>query len=231
MDDAASGEDRDIGGPAADVDHDNAALELVLADHRLGGGEHLEDQVVDVQARLVDHLDDVLDRGLGPGHDVSVDLETASSHAHGVAHPVLAVDGELLGQDMEDPPIAGDRDRPGGVDGPPHILGADLAPAGGHRDDAAAVLGRDVAAGEPDHGGIDGHPGHLLGEVHRLGHRLGGAVDLDDRALADPPGDGLADSQDAQTRRFDVGDGAADLGGTQIKCEDVAKTAHIGTGV
>jgi hypothetical protein len=201
-----------IGRPTADVHHHHAALQLVLGDHRLRGGEHLEHQVVDVQAGLVHHLDHVLNRGGGPGDDVGVDLQAAPRHPDGVADAVLAVDGELLGQDVEDAPVTRDRDRPRCVDGPSDVLDADLATARGHRHHPAAVLRGDVAAGQADHRGVDREPGHLLGEVDRLGHRLGGAIDLDDSTLPDSPGDGLTHTEDPQPRRLEVGDGTADLG-------------------
>jgi hypothetical protein len=69
-----------------------------------------------------------------------------------------------------------------------------------------------VTAGQPDDRGVDGEPGHLLGEIDRLGDRLGRAIDLDDGALPDASGDGLSHTEDPQPRRLEVGDGTADLG-------------------
>ena len=88
---------------------------------------------------------------------------------------------------MHDAPFGGNAHRTRSVDGTVDVLVANLAMPRLHRHDATAVLRRDVPSGNPDHRRVDGHPGHLLCHVHRLGHGLGGAVDLDHRSLADPP--------------------------------------------
>ena len=98
--------------------------------------------------------------------------------------------------------------------------------AGLDGDHAAAVLRRDVSAGDPDHGGIDRDARHLLGHVDRLGDRLGCPVDLDDRSLADASGSHHTDTQDSETGGLKVCDGAADFGGSEIECEDAARTGH-----
>ena len=92
--------------------------------------------------------------------------------------------------------------------------------------DPTAVLRCDVPAGNPDHGRIDRDPGHLLGHVDRLGDRLGSPVDLDDRPLANPPRRHHTDTQDSETGGLKVCDGAADFGGSEIECEDAARTGH-----
>src|SRR5207302_135300 len=100
--DAAPREHGDVAGAAADVDHHHAALDLILGDHRFRRREHLQHHVVDIEARLVHHLDHVLDGGVGAGDDVRVHLETVAGHAHRIADPLLAVDGELLRQHVDD---------------------------------------------------------------------------------------------------------------------------------
>ena len=150
-------------------------------------------------------LDDVLNRGVGAGDDVRVDLEAVARHADGVAHALLAVDGELLRQHVHDAPLGGHADRSRGVDGAVHVLVANLAMSGGDGDHTAAVLRGDVPAGDTDHRRVDRDPGHLLGHVDRLGDRLGGAVDLDHRTLADAPGGDDTDTQDSETGALQVG--------------------------
>src|SRR5205807_3105215 len=147
VDDAAAAEDGDIGGATADVGDDDTALQLLLGDHRLGRREDLEDEVVDVEACLVHHLDDVLDRRRRPGDDVRLNLETGSRHSHCVADAVLAVDGKVTGQNVDDLPVAGDGDRPRRLDRPGDVGVADLTVTRGHGDEAAAVLRCDVTAG------------------------------------------------------------------------------------
>ena len=130
------------------------------------------------------------------------------------------------GQHVDDAPLRGNAHRARGVDGAVHVLVANLTMTGCDGDDAAAVLRGDVAAGDADHGRVDGHAGHLLGHVHRLGDRLSRSVDLDDRALADPSGGDHTDTQDSETGAFQVCYGAADLGRSEIECENAARTGH-----
>jgi hypothetical protein len=84
--------------------------------------------------------------------------------------------------------------------------------AGGDGDDAAAVLRADMAAGQPDHGGVHRDTGHLFGQVNSLGDGLGGPIDLDHRPFADAAGDRLTDPEHAQTSGIDVGNSATNLG-------------------
>ena len=134
--DAAAREDGDIAGATTDIDDHDAALDLVLGDHGLGGREHLQHHVVDVEPGLVHDLDDVLYRGVGAGDDVRVDLEAVARHADGVAHALLTVDRELLRQHVHDAPLGRDAHRARGVDGAVHVLVANLAMAGLDGDDA-----------------------------------------------------------------------------------------------
>ena len=231
MGDAPAAEDGDVGGPAADVGDDDAALELLLGEHRLGGGERLEDEVLTVETRLVDHLDDVLDRGGGAGDDERLDLEAHPGHPQGVAHPVLPVDGEVAGQEVDDLAVGGHPHRAGRLDGAGDVLEADLTDAlgvGADRDQAPARLRGDVAAGEADDDLADLDPGHPLGRVDGLGHRLGGTLDVDHRALAHPPGGSLPRPLDHQALGGDLGHGTADFGSPQVEGGDTARSAHIG---
>ncbi len=147
-------------------------------------------------------------------------------HTDGVAHALLPVDGELLGQDVHDAPLRRNAHRTRGVDRTMHVLVSNLAMTGFHGDDAPAVLGGDVAPRDPDHSGVDGNARHLLGHVDRLGHGLRSAVDLDDRSLAHPPRRDHADAQDSETGGLKICDSAADFGRSEIECEDAARTSH-----
>src|SRR5665213_360641 len=211
VDDAALGEHGHVGGAAADVDHHDAAVEFVLADHRLGGGEDLQDQVVNIEARLVDNLDHVLDGGVGAGDDVGVDLEARAGHAERVADALLSVDRELLGEDVEDLAVRRNADGARRLHGTGDIGVAHLAVPSRHGHHTTRVLRGDAGAGQADDCGVDGHAAHLFGQVDRFRDGLGGPVDLDDRPLADAPGDGAAHADDTEPGAVQLSDGAADL--------------------
>lgn len=56
MADRAFGEDRDIGGAAADIHQAHAQFLLVLGQHRIGRGQLLEDDVVDPRPQRRTHF-------------------------------------------------------------------------------------------------------------------------------------------------------------------------------
>src|SRR5260370_9889889 len=70
------------GRPASHIDQRDTQVQLVVVEDRLGGGQHLHDQVLDTHARLVYTLDDVLHRGQRPGDDVGLAFAPATGHAH-----------------------------------------------------------------------------------------------------------------------------------------------------
>src|SRR4029434_8908611 len=91
----------------ADVDHHRAQLLLVVVEHRLGGGERLEDDVLDGKTRAIHRADDVLSGSDGPGPDVPLDLEAHPRHADRLADAVAVVDDEGLRQDVNDLAVLG----------------------------------------------------------------------------------------------------------------------------
>jgi len=215
--------DRDVAGHvvAADRQHGEVARgALVVNDHRggarsdlhqahpqvdlLGGedafacGEARAHHVFDVEARSVDALDHVLDRGLGAGDDVGFHLEAVAGHADRVAHAVLAVHRVGAGDHMDHLAVGGDADRAGGLDDAVHVLLADLVVGARHRDDARGVLGGEVSACEGDDHGFDALAGHAL-----RGHGGGldggdGFFEVDHHALAEAVGGGLAHADDVE---------------------------------
>ena len=118
--------DGDLGRPAADVDEADAELLLVRRQHGLGRGELLEDELHDLDARLVHAGHDVLGHGDGRRDDVDVGLEPAPDHPERVGDPVLAVDGEVPGHDVHNLMILRDLHAPGGVDDAGDVLLGDL---------------------------------------------------------------------------------------------------------
>ena len=147
--------DGDLGRAAADVHEADAELLLVRRQDGLGRGELLEDELHDLDARLVHAGHDVLGDRHGRRHDVDVRLEPAADHADRVGHAVLAVHREVPGHDVDDLVVLGDLHAPGGVDDPGDVLLGDLPVLAGHGDDPPAVEGPDVRARDPDPGAGD----------------------------------------------------------------------------
>src|SRR5207302_7873480 len=110
----------------------------------------LGDDLVDVEAGLVDALDHVLDRGGGSGHDVGLDLEAVARHADRLLHALLAVDREGPGKHVDDLAVVGHAHGPGGVHHPLDVVQLDLPAGPGDGDHAAAVLGGQMRPGQGD---------------------------------------------------------------------------------
>src|SRR5438445_8759985 len=66
--------DDDIGRAGADLDQAHAKLHLLRRQHAFTARQPYADDILDVEARPVDALDDVLDSGLGAGDGVGLDL-------------------------------------------------------------------------------------------------------------------------------------------------------------
>ena len=163
--------DRDRGGAGADVDEADAQLDLLLRQHSLARGEAGAHDVFDVEASAVHALDDVLKCRLRAGHDVRLDLEALSGHAHRVAHALLPVDRVAARHDVDDLAVGGYADRARSFDDTLHIVLADLPVRARDGDDACRVLRPDVRAAQRDDDRLDALAGHALG---RHGRELDG---------------------------------------------------------
>ena len=133
-------EDDDVGGAGPDLDQADAKLDLLGAQDSLARGQPGADDVFDVEARTVHALDHVLDRGLGAGEDVGLDLEPVTRHADRVSHPVLSVHGVSTGDDMDDLAVARHTDRPGCLDDAVNVVFADLVVGVRDGDHAGRIL-------------------------------------------------------------------------------------------
>ena len=181
MTDRALGPDRDIGGATADIDQADAEILLVVGEHRVGGSERLQHEVIDLQATAAYALDDVLRRRHRPGDDMHLRLEAEAAHADRLTDAVLVVDDEFLREDVQDLLVGRDRHRARGLDDAidvhrRHFLVLD-------RDHAIRVETLDVAAGDSRidlfHLGV-GHQLDFLDHARNRRHRL---LDVDDDAL------------------------------------------------
>ena len=94
-----------------------------------GGGQRLENRVVDHDAGAIHGGDDILRGGAGRGDDVNVDFEALADHADGVANAVLRVDQKFLRQHVQHFAVFGQRDVARGVDGAANVVALDVARA------------------------------------------------------------------------------------------------------
>ena len=169
--------------PGADVGDGDAELLLGLVEDRLGGGQRVDDELVDLDAGRGHALGQVLDRGRRGRDDVGLDLEAQGAHPERVLDALLAVDAEAPPLDVEDLAVGRDGHRPGDLDRAVDVLAADLAVVAGDRDLAGRVEALDVLAADADEGAVDLPAGQPLGLLDRVGDRADRLVDVDDDAL------------------------------------------------
>ena len=77
-----------------------------------------------------------------------VHLETRPRHSDRRTDPVLVVNNEVLGQDMQNLATGGQCHAFRGVDGATHVFPRDLAVLPGHRHDTPTVERLEVSAGQ-----------------------------------------------------------------------------------
>src|SRR5512137_686264 len=224
---AAALVDGHLGRAGADVDLADAELALVLGQDGLGRGDLVEDDLLDAEVGPLDAALEVLQRGQGGGDDVDVHLELDAAHADGVLDPVLVVDDELLGDDVDDVPVGRDGDGLGLVDDAADVLAGDLAVLARDGHDAAAVEALDVGPGDAEEGRADLDPGHELGLLPGLPDGRGRLVEVDDDALAQAVRVGRADTDDLDLALLgDLGDDGHDLARADVEPDDVAVLGH-----
>ena len=131
--------------PPAQVDQEDAELLLLRRDHRLGGGQGLQHDVLHGQAGAVHAADHVLHRGVGAGDQVHFHLEAHARHADRLLDAVLVVHDEGLGEDVDDLAVGRQVHGLGRLQRPLHVGLAHLAMLARHRDHAAAIDPPDVA--------------------------------------------------------------------------------------
>ena len=91
------------------------------------------------------------------------------------------------------------------------------------RDHAARVEAADVGAGDAHVGRADLDAGHQLGLLDHALDRVDGGLEVDDDALAQALGLGLADADDVEAALVgDLGHDRADLVGPDVEADDVA---------
>src|SRR5215831_10413710 len=215
--------------PGADVDQADAEIDLIGAEHALSRGQSLAHHVLDVEARLVHALDDVLNSRLRARHDVGLDLEAVPRHAGGFLDALLTVHGEGAGQYVDHLPVAGHADGPRGLDHALDVLVVDLTVLPGDGDHAPAVLGVDVRTGEGGYHRLASRARHALRGHHRRLDRVHGLLDVDHDAFAKAFRGDLADAVDAQlTVVVSLGDDDGHLTGAEVESDQPLPPGQMG---
>ena len=150
---------------------------LVVSQHRLTGGELLEDDVIHFEAAAAYALDNVLCRAHRAGHHVHARLQAHPGHTDGLFDTFLTVDDEFLRQDVQDFLVRGNRHRARGIDNPVHVGGGDLFVA--DSDDTVRIQTANMAARNPGEHRVDLATGHQLRLFHRTLNRLNRRLDVD----------------------------------------------------
>ncbi len=176
-------EEGEVDRAGTDVGDRDPELLLRRGQDGLGRGERVDDELVDLDARLGDALGEVLDGRRRRRDDVGLDLELEGAHPERVLDALLAVDREAPALDVEHVAVRRDRHRAGDLDRPVDVLAGDLAMVGGDRDLAVRVEALDVLAADADEGPVDLPAGQPFGVLDRAGDRVDRLVDVDDDAL------------------------------------------------
>ena len=189
--------------------------------------ELVEDDLLDVDPGPLDARPQVLDERRCARDDVDVDFELDAVHPERVPDPVLVVDDELLGDDVDDLPVGRDRDGLGLFDDAFDVFPGNLPIFPGDRDHAPAVEALDVRARYPDERGVHGDAGHEFRLF--LGFLDGGRgdVEVDDDALPQALGIGRADPDDLDLALLgDLADDGGHLPRPDVDPDDVPVLGH-----
>ena len=100
MPDSTILEYRQISSPATDIHQADAQLFFIVRQYGFAGSQRLQNQVTDFQSTTLDTFDDVLGRCNRSGHNMHTHFQADAAHAQRLAYIFLAVDNELLGQDV-----------------------------------------------------------------------------------------------------------------------------------
>jgi hypothetical protein len=112
------------------------------------------------------------------GHHVNLRLEPHARHADGFANTLLAVDQELLRQDMQDFLVRRYRYRSCRIDHAIHVARTDFRVT--NRDDAVRVETAHMAAGDARVDRMDVASRHEFGFFHGALDRVHGRLDIHD---------------------------------------------------
>ncbi len=211
-----------FGRASAQVDHEGAQFLLFGAQQGQRRSQPVENDVLDLQLQAFDGANGVLQAVEIAVNHVHIALEFGTQHADRILDAILAVHMKVLTNHVHDVIFGRQIDGLGVLDRVLHVFIGDLAIGGNDRMHAAIVEPAQMAAADAEINAADLHVGHLLGLDHRVANVLAGKTGIDNLRLAHPARAGLADTDDAQSRRVGIHftDHGADFRGAHFEADD-----------
>ena len=219
MTDRAFAENRNVRRAAADIDQHHAEFLFVFRQHRERRRERLQDQIVHFQSTATHALDDVLRRRDRSGDDVHLDFEPHAAHAERLAHSVLPVDDEFLGEDVQDLLVGRNWHGARGLDRALHVDRRHLLVLDRYHPGGVEAL--DVAPGDARENALDLAVGHQFRFFERALDGVHGRLDVYDHALFQALGFVTASPDDVHVPvREKFRDHCRHLGGADVQSND-----------
>ncbi len=187
-----------IGGATADIEDEGTEVFLVLVEDDLGGGEGIDDDILDFDVGVADAAERVLNAGLDAVDDVEIGFEFVAEHADRVEDTFLFIDVVVLEDGVNEPILVGNADLLRTGFDILNVFLVDFAAVLRDLGNAAIVEGLDVGPGDGDPDAADLGVGFLLGFGDGFANTLDRSAEVDDLALADPGGFAFTDAQDAE---------------------------------
>ena len=176
-----------IGDSAADVDDDRAKLFLMFVENRLGGGQGVDDDLIDLDPALPNAAQRILHACADAVNDVEVRLELSSHHPDGVENALLAIHVIVLNDGMQKMVFGRDVDFASLHGHLLHITIVNLVAIGSYEDGAPAVEAANMTPRRGDKHAADLGVAVGLGVRQGVVNALGCDGEIDDFAFAHAP--------------------------------------------
>ena len=185
MPDSTAGKHGDIRGATTDIHHADTQLFLILGENGVAGCQLLQDDVIHFKPAALHAFLYVLGGIDRAGHQMNLCFQAHTGHAHGFLDAFLAVDHELLGQNMENLLVCRNRNRLGGVNDPVDVGLGDLTVT--DCNNAVGIQALDVAAGNTRIHRVNAAPGHQFRLFHRALNCLDGGFNIHHHSTLEAP--------------------------------------------
>ena len=216
-----------VGGAAADVDHQRAALLRLAVERDLGGRDRREDQIVDVERHLAHALDLVFNPRPDPVNDMKVGIDRLSGQPDRRGRVFEAVHPEAADDMMKIDVIGRDGHRPGDLLRLLHVGRGDHRLVVGQAEAAAVVHALDVRAGDGEVDAADLDIAGVLRLDQRILHAGADLGEIVDLPLANTNRLRLADAEDFDGAvRLHFADHHANLAGADFESDVDLGTWH-----